>query len=494
MDASGTPPPPIPPDERDRPRIGVDEWAAEAEARTERYSGLTAPIRRAFDGLPPPARLLLFVALAAALPLGTTNDFVIRVGVDTLLFALLALGLNIVVGWAGLLDLGYVAFYGFGAYGYAMLSSNQFHVHWPTWASIPVVVAASALLGFLVGLPSRRLVGDYLAIVTLFFGQIFVTVTTNGNRVSLLGFSGSHDITGGPNGIANIDPFNFLGHDLIAVKAYFYVALVTFALVIGGLYFASESRTGRAWRALREDSLAAELMGMPVSWLKLSAFAFGAATAGLTGTIFAALNTGVFASDFDVPLLITVYAMVILGGSGSLAGAAVGAILINVTLEVLRTPDHARWIFYGVIVFSLLAKLRPWRWLAVVLGGTVALGFAVHAIVASVWSRGTEGAIEEGGFLGGPLQHWLVLPSNPDQIGNYAFVGLIAAVIALTTLRGRIRTLALVPVLYLAAFVWENRLVIEPSITRLLLLGAVLIALMNARPHGLLGAPRVEIV
>ena len=191
---------------------------------------------------------------------------------DTVLYMLLALGLNVVVGWGGLLDLGYVAFYGVGAYTYAFLSSDLF--------GIPPADAASrsrswscigGIVGLLVGLPSRRLVGDYLAIVTLFFLQIFLTFTTNGDNVF------GHNITGGANGILNVDPLGFFGHDLpvehegIFDVSYLYVALAFFAVVSSRSASSTISRTGRAWRSLREDSLAAELMGMPVNWLKLMA-------------------------------------------------------------------------------------------------------------------------------------------------------------------------------------------------------------------------------
>src|SRR5947207_9611706 len=234
-------------------------------------------------------------AVALAGPLLAPNDYVVGVLTRICLYATLALGLNIVVGFAGLLDLGYVAFYGIGAYSFAMLSSPKFGIHFATPLAILIVVVGTVIVGFLVGLPSRRLVGVYLAIVTLFFGQLFVTVYNNGNRISLLGFTRGYDTTGGPNGIANIAPFHLFGHRLLSVKGYFWVALVTFALVMTALYLVNASRTGRAWRSLREDPLAAELMGMPVNRLKLMAFAFGAGVAGLTGTIFAALNTAVFA-------------------------------------------------------------------------------------------------------------------------------------------------------------------------------------------------------
>ncbi len=479
------------------PRIGADEWVATAAGRTEQYSGLLGLARYAVDRTPKLAQLAAFTLVAALLPFMTSNQYVIRVGFDTLLYVLLALGLNVVVGWTGMLDLGYAAFYGFGAYAYAMLASPKFGAHWPTLGAIAVVVVAAALLGFLVGSASGRLVGDYLAIVTLFFGQLFITVFNNGNRVSGLGFTRHYDVTGGPNGIADIDPFHLFGHNLDPfgqVRGYYWVALATFVVVITGLAFLDDSRVGRAWRSLREDALAAEMMGVPVKRLRLFAFALGAGVAGLTGTIFAALNSAVFATDFDVPLLITIYAIVILGGAGRLPGVVLGAIVVNVTLEVLRTPGHATWIFYILVAATLVAKLRPWRWLAAVVGGTVGLGFAVHAIAVAALPDQTKGSLESAGLLGGFLRHWVVLVTDPRVAGNYAFVGLVAALLALTTLKGRAQKLCLAPVLYLAAFVWENRLVIEPSITRLIFLGALLIVLMNARPQGLLGTPRVEVV
>jgi len=224
------------------------------------------------------------------------------------------------------------------------------------------------------------------------------------------------------------------------------------------------------------------------------ATAVAAAVAGLTSTLFAGLNTAVFSTSFDVTLLITIYAMVILGGAGSLTGVAIGAVVVNVSLEALRTPDHARWIFYLAILVGLGFALRPWWKLASVLVATAAFGLAVHTIAVHAWSTQTHGSLQEAGRFGGVLRHWVVLPTNPEKIGNWAFVLLIAAVIVLTTLKAPWRLFLLVPTLYLTAFVWENRLVAEPSVTRLLLIGAILIVLMNARPQGLLGTSRVEIV
>jgi ABC-type branched-subunit amino acid transport system permease subunit len=495
MDGDDPKIPPLParPDEA-QPGIGVDEWVASHEGRRERGKGLSGFARHELERVPRPAFYLAFGVAAALLPAFTNNDYVIRVGFDTLLYMLLALGLNVVVGYAGLLDLGYVAFYGFGAYGYAMLASPKFGLHWDTLFIIPVVVVATALLGLLVALPSRRLLGDYLAIITLFFGQLFVTVYQNGSRISVLGLTRPYDVTGGPNGIPGVDNWDVAGLKISSVRGYYFAALIVFMLVLSVVYLVDTSRTGRAWKSLREDPLAAELMGIPVNRLKLIACAFGAAIAGLTGTLFAGLNTAVFSADFDVPTLIIVYAMLILGGAGSLGGVILGALVVNVSLEVLRTPNHATWVFYLILLATLLAKLRPWRVLVAVLAGTVALGYAVHAVGSSAWPRSVGGSASVGGWLGKGLEGWVLHPSNPRMIGNVAFVLLVLAVLLLTLLSGWWRWLVLVPTLYLSAFVWENRLVVEPSITRLILIGVILIVLMNARPQGLLGTSRVEIV
>jgi branched-chain amino acid transport system permease protein len=481
---------PARPDEANVPKVGVDEWVATHESRVHRGGRLRSELQR----VPTHAFYVGFGIVAALLPLVTNNGYVIRVGFDTLLYMLLALGLNIVVGYAGLLDLGYVAFYGFGAFTYAMLASPHFGLHWDTLLVVPIVVAATALLGFLVALPSRRLLGDYLAIVTLFFGQLFVTVYQNGNQISLLGFTRKVDVTGGPNGITNVDNWNLGGLHITSLNGYYYAALVVFLVVLSMMYLVDGSRTGRAWRSLREDPLAAELMGMPVNRLKLIAFAMGAGIAGLTGTLFAGLNTAVFSADFDVPTLIIVYAMLILGGAGSLGGVILGALVVNVSLEILRTPGHASWIFYLSLLALILLWVRPWRWCAIVLGGTLAFGYAVYGIVSAVWPRGTEGDVPIGGLLGDWLDTWVIHPSNPQTIANYAYVVLVLAVLALTLLEGWRRWLLMIPTLYLAAFVWDNRLVVEPSITRLILIGVILIVLMNLRPQGLLGTARVEIV
>ena len=479
------------------PRIGVDEWVAEAESRTLAHAGPLAPVLRGLDRIPAPVQLAPFLLLVACIPLMTNDQYLLRVSVETLIFALLALGLNVVVGFAGLLDLGYVAFFAIGAYGYALLSSDHYGIHWPAEASVPLIVLGTALIGLLLGSTSRRLLGDYLAIVTLFFLQAFQVIAVNGNAVSFLGFTGHTDLTGGPNGIPGLDPFRLFGLRIESQRGFFYLVLCGALIVLAMLYLAIHSRTGRAWQALREDPLAAELMGMPVNRLKLLAFAFGAGVAGLTGTIHASFIGAVFADNYDVPVLITVYAMLILGGAGSLRGAVVGAIVINVSLEVLRSANHSRWLFLSLILITVVAKVRPWPKLAAVLGGTVGIGYAVHGIVAAAWPSGTEGEAAGGDAVARAVQSWVIHPAHSTtEIGNYAFVALIIAVLGLTLVRGWKLALALPPVIYLAAFVWENRLTAtfeQQAATRFLVLGALLIVLMAWRPQGLFGTARVEI-
>lgn len=475
------------------PAVGRDEWVARHGSNLQRRSGLLGTIEARLAAVPWWAWLAVLAAIVVLLPVTTDSGYVRRVAFDTLLYMLLALGLNVVVGWGGLFDLGYIAFYGIGAYAYAMLSSNQFDIHLPSLVSIPLIVVLGAVVGLLVGLPSWRLSGDYLAIVTLFFFQLFITFTTNGDDIF------GRDFTGGSNGIggvdASVDPLSFFGWTLPQTtaggafnKAYLYVALVVFLLVFVALRFVNLSRTGRAWRSLREDALAAEMMGMPVNWLKLLAFSFGAATAALTGTIFASLNAGVFPQTFQFPLLITVYAMVILGGAGSMWGVVLGAILVNVLLEVLRDPGDARWVFYVGVVAALVAVLRFSVKLVVVLGGTVVLGFVLHALFAG------GGVSVGGGKLATVADHWVVLPADLGVWAPVSYVALVSLALLLTTLRGWVRIGALIPTLYLAAFVWENVMLAKPEPTRYILLGAVLVTLMVARPEGLLGEKRVEIV
>jgi ABC-type branched-subunit amino acid transport system permease subunit len=476
----------------DRPRVGVDDWVASVETRKERRGGFAALGRWIDSYLPPWARLAIFAAFAATLPLWMGRGDLFAYGIFTLIYILLGLGLNVVVGYAGLLDLGYVALFGFGAYFYALLSSEHYAIHWPSWISIPVVVVSTALLGLVLGIPSRRLLGDYLAIVTLFFGQAFV-VFVNAANPTVAG----QGLTGGPNGIADIDPNDIFGYELVSRTQQYYFILGVVLLILIGLHFLSESRTGRAWRALREDPLAAEAMSMPVNRLKLMAFSFGAAIAGLAGCIFAAVLTAVTSGNFGLPILITIYAVVILGGIGSLTGVVLGAIVINVSFQFLapeNPQDNARFLFYGVIVLLLALGVRPWWRLGVVFAGVAALGFVANAVAGAIDSSWTSGAVVEGGRLAGVISDWVVIPSGHDRFANIAYISLVVLVLTLTRVHGWWRTIVMIPTIYLAFVVWETSFVEQPSVARWILFGALLVFLMTVRPQGLLGTPRVEIV
>jgi ABC-type branched-subunit amino acid transport system permease subunit len=472
---------------QDSPGVGVDEWVARSVERREYLPGWRGDVQRALERVGWWPRLGLAAAVGVFIPLVIgLNSFQTQVGIDALLLAILALGLNVSVGWAGLLDLGYIAFYGFGAYGFAILSSSQLNppggIHWPAYASIPLVMIGAAVLGLCVGWPSRRLIGDYLAIVTLFFGEAFVEFTNNVAPKTL----------GGPNGIFALDPLHGVHVQITTPTGYFYVLLALLVVSMGVLHMLDTSRMGRAWRAVREDPLAASAMTIPVNRVKLMAFAIGAMIAAMAGAVFASQQTSVFPTDFDTPYLILIYAGLILGGAGSLSGAVIGGLVVSIILDgFLRSPTQAGYIFYGVIVVTMLVKLRPWAKLGAVLGGTIAFGFIVHAIVSAFSSSAVAGNPGSTTWID---LHWAIVPANPVLFGNIGFVVLLCLVVVLAQVKDRWRTILIVPTLYLAACVWEARLVTVPAITRLLLLGAILIVMMAWRPAGLLGARRVEII
>jgi ABC-type branched-subunit amino acid transport system permease subunit len=489
---------PEPVEVADPSRVGTDEWVARVDERRTEQKGLTGAVARAWERLPAAGRLVVLLGPFAIFPFITNEGNLYRYGLITIIYALLAMGLNVVVGFAGLLDLGYVAFFGFGAYLYGIMASGHSGHHLQAEIAIPIVTVSTALLGLLLGLTSWRLLGDYLAIVTLFFLQAFVIFVNNANG-GLNDFSypfvGKVDLTGGANGLDQIDPFNLFGFHITTTKGYYFFTLISLTLLMIMLYFVNGSRTGRAWRALREDPLAAEVMSVPVNRLKLLAFMFGAAVAGFTGTIFGAVQSGAFPGDYDVGLLITIYAIVILGGLGSIGGVVIGALVVNGAPELLRSSSNARFLFYGVLLLALFVALRPWYKPVIVLVGTIAFGFAVHGIASAVWSRGTAGHIDGAGSLGRALEHWVLLPSNPSSIAGWAYFALIVAALALTLVRGWWRVVTLIPTLYLAAFVWENKLVEQVSgATRLILLGTLLVVIMNVRPAGIFGTSRVEVV
>ncbi len=470
-------------------QIGADRWVEESGDRWEQHTGWTAPARRLFDKIRPGWRLALFLIVAGVYPLLVSQGGV-RIGITVLLLAMLALGLNVVVGWAGLLDLGYVAFYGFGAYFYAVVSSNHLPAHWPTWVAIPVIVLSTALLGALLSLPSRRLVGDYLAIMTLFFAQVFVEIVRNFQRLPGIG---DFDLTGGPNGITGVQPWNLFGFEFNTFNRNFYLLLALLALLIVGLHNIDSSRTGRAWRAIREDTLAAAHMTTPVNRLKMLAFAVGAAIAGLTGSVFAAVQVGVFPNNFLLLFLITIYAALILGGMGSIPGAVVGAVAVAFSPEILRNPGAAGWLFYLGLVALLAVTFKKWPLLVSVAAGVVAFGYLVRQAALTVWDETILGVANDT-FISRLVDGWvLILGQQQDVVSNYAFVLALAGMLGVMVSQGLWKVLYMVPTVYLAILVWENKLALQPSVTRQLLFGGVLMVMMAVRPQGLLGTPRVEI-
>jgi ABC-type branched-subunit amino acid transport system permease subunit len=476
------------------PGIGRDEWVSREGENVE--PGLASRALAGFNRLPAAVRYAVIVVPIAALPFVTSDQYKLQVGLDTLVFVILALGLNVTLGWAGMLDLGYVAFFGFGAYVYAWLASDQFGVHWQAHWAVPAAVLAAGALGLVLGLTSWRVSGDYFAIVTLFFLQIMLTLAINIDSPDFAFWEIPPEwhITNGPNGISTVDPFEFFGYELGSLDSYYFVAVGAIVLLLAAMYLVNHSRVGRGWRSQREDVLAAELMGMRVRWLKLSAFAYGAAVAGLAGPILAASHGAVFPVDFDLTVLITVYAMVILGGLGSLAGVMLGAIVLNVALEVLREPDDASIVFFVTVLVVTFAVIRPlWRWAAVIVA-TLAFGFAVRAVVEQVWPEGVAGTTAGGTRLDELAEDWVILPSDPVTWNRIMFLVLIAGALWLTVLRGWRRLVAFPPVLYLAVCMWESAMLPQPAVARYILIGAMLIGLMAARPQGLLGTQRVEIV
>jgi len=486
---------PEPSDAADETRIGVDSWVAEAEGRQARKRGFFGPAARGWDASPDPVKLFLFIAFAATLPFWLSEGDLFVYGLFTLLYATLGLGLNVVVGFAGLLDLGYVAYFGIGAYGYALVSSPHYGIHWPSLASLPAVAVFTGLIGLGLGLTSRRLIGDYFAIVTLFFLQAFLVFTNTANPV----IHGT-GLTGGSSGIGNVDPLKFFGYALTTTKQQYYFFLIVLSLATAGLYFANRSRTGRAWRALREDPLAAEVMSIPVNRLKRLAILMGAALAGLCGAIFAAIQLAVTSSNFTLNVLIVMFAVVILGGMGSIAGPILGAIVINVSLQFLQPqndhPDIKRWLFYGAIAL-FIALMKPWYRAVVVLVGTIAFGFAVHAIVsattAASWTAGNA-ADAGSASMGKHIAGWVIIPVGHGNFDTIAYIVLVAAVCVVRSVSGWWRALALIPTLYMTAVVWESVLAPSPAVTAEILFGVLLIVIMTVRPQGLIGTARVEIV
>ena len=301
----------------------------------------------------------------------------VRITNLAILFVLLSLGLNIVVGFAGLLDLGYIAFYAVGAYVYALLASPHFDLHLPFWIILPIGAAVACFFGVLLGAPTLKLRGDYLAIVTLGFGEII--------RIFLNNLSQPVNLTNGPQGITLIDPFrigsfNFATPDKIGgltftgpIKYYYFLVLLVVVIIVINLRL-QNSRIGRAWEAIREDEIAARAMGINTRNMKLLAFAMGASFGGISGGIFSATQGFISPESFVLVESVMVLSMVVLGGMGNVFGVILGAVLLSFVPEVLRytveplqralfgrmliEPEVIRMLLFG-LALVLMMLYRP---------------------------------------------------------------------------------------------------------------------------------------
>jgi len=298
------------------------------------------------------------------------GNYWVRVMDMAALYVILALGLNVVVGMAGLLDLGYVAFYAVGAYTMALLSSPQLGIHYSFWLLLPLAGVLAAIAGVALGYPVLRLRSDYLAMVTLAFGEIV--------RIFLNNLDTPINITNGPMGISGISPPYLLGYSLKTNYEFFgveltYTAIFWYLIIVLGLATAfllgrlRDSRIGWAWGAIREDELAARTSGIDIRRLKLYAFGTGAFFAGFAGCIFASFQGFVSPESFTLFESIAVLCMVVLGGIGSLPGVAVGAVVLTVLPESLRGLNDLQQALLGhqyvngsdlrMVIYSVLLLL-----------------------------------------------------------------------------------------------------------------------------------------
>ncbi|SMC28306.1 branched-chain amino acid transport system permease protein [Andreprevotia lacus DSM 23236] len=333
--------------------------------------------------------ILTFALLLAVLPWVLSGGFEngkswLRAVDFALLYIMLALGLNIVVGYAGLLDLGYIAFYAVGAYLYSFLNSPHLAAVLPAWMMYPpllvmllLAAVVAGMFGVLLGSPTLKLRGDYLAIVTLGFGEIVRIFMNNLDRPI--------NITNGPqgiNGIAKVHlfgldfgkPIQWLGLTFEVVHAYYYLILAFCALIIFVTLRLQHSRIGRAWVAIREDEIAASAMGINTRNIKLLAFAMGASFGGVSGALFASFQGFVSPESFVLMESVMVLCMVVLGGMGHIPGVILGAIIVSITPEILRDiinpvqnalfgkrvldPENLRMLIFGLAMIIIML-LRP---------------------------------------------------------------------------------------------------------------------------------------
>ena len=290
---------------------------------------------------------LIVIGIAALVFPFVFSFYQTNIMITALIYVMLGLGLNIVVGLAGLLDLGYVAFYAVGAYSYALLN---YHFGLGFWAALGIGGGLAAMFGILLGFPVLRLRGDYLAIVTLGFGEIIRLILENWNEFSF-----------GPSGIANIPRPGLFGIDLDIEQSTIYIYFLMIAMTLFTILVVNRlqnSRIGRAWIALREDEVACQAMGIDKRKTKLMAFALGATWAGFAGVVFAAKTTFINPASFTIWESINVLCIVVLGGMGSIVGVIVGALTLILLPEYLRFLSEYRMLAFGTVLVMMMV-FRP---------------------------------------------------------------------------------------------------------------------------------------
>lgn len=302
---------------------------------------------------PSPRNIFIVLVIAALilpwLPLGTSSDYYIRIATTAVLYMILALGLNIVPGFNGLLDLGYVGFYGIGAYTAGLLT---IHYDLSFWIILPLAALNGALWGMLLGVPTLRLTGDYFAIVTFGFSELVVLVIRN-----------ELWLTRGPMGIPGISPPSVFGHSLANESEFLYLVLFLLVIVVIIVSRLSDSRLGRAWFAIREDEIAAQCCGVNLIRYKVIAFSISASIGAMGGAFFAKWFKFLSPDMFEFHESILVLCLIVLGGMGSIYGTMLGAMAIIPLSEILRNllPQDmfkARYLIYGLILV-LMMRLRP---------------------------------------------------------------------------------------------------------------------------------------
>ena len=290
--------------------------------------------------------LFIVSILALAFPF-VFSLYQTNIMITAMIYVLLGLGLNIVVGVAGLLDLGYAAFYCVGAYSYALLN---YHFGFGFWSVLGIGAGLAALFGIILGFPVLRLRGDYLAIVTLGFGEIIRLIMENWNEFSF-----------GPSGIANIPRPGFFGVEMDIEQVTIYVYFLMIGMSLFTIFVVNrlqDSRIGRAWIALREDEVACQAMGIDKRKTKLMAFALGATWAGFAGVIFAAKTTFINPASFTLWESINILCVVVLGGMGSIVGVIVGAFVLILLPEYLRFLSEYRILAFGAVLVVMMV-FRP---------------------------------------------------------------------------------------------------------------------------------------